>query len=198
MKLYNSMVSGNCYKVRWLLALLGKSYETIELDVVDRSNREEVLGGKTPFLRVPVLELDDGTCLPESNAILCHLAEGTEYLPSDPIERARVMQWLFFEQNLHEPNIAVVRFWVGYAKNADQYPQPMELRTQAGNAVLDTMDRHLAENSWFANDRFSIADMALYAYTHVADEGGFDLKSRAHLSRWLDAVAARPGHVVLT
>ena len=194
---YNSAVSGNCYKVRWLLSLLGHDFETVELSVVDRSDREQKLGGKTPFLRLPLLELDDGTCLPESNAILCWLAEGTEYLPSDRTARARVMQWLFFEQNLHEPNIAVVRFWVAYAKNADEYPQPVELRTAAGNAVLETMDRHLAGNRWFAGENFTIAEIALYAYTHVADEGGFDLKPLANLQRWLADVAARPGHITI-
>jgi glutathione S-transferase len=196
-RLYNSAVSGNCYKVRWLLSLLGHDFETVELSVVDRSDREQKLGGKTPFLRLPLLELDDGTCLPESNAILCWLAEGTEYLPSDRTARARVMQWLFFEQNLHEPNIAVVRFWVAYAKNADEYPQPVELRTAAGNAVLETMDRHLAGNRWFAGENFTIAEIALYAYTHVADEGGFDLKPLANLQRWLADVAARPGHITI-
>ena len=197
MRLYNSAVSGNCYKVRWLLSLLGHEFETVELSVVDRSDREQKLGGKTPFLRVPVLELDDGSCLPESNAILCWLAEGSEYLPSDRTARARVMQWLFFEQNLHEPNIAVVRFWVAYAKSADEYPQPVEIRTAAGNAVLETMDRHLAENRWFAGENFTIADIALYAYTHVAGEGGFDLRPLAKLRRWLADVAARAGHITI-
>ena len=117
MRLYNSEVSGNCYKVRLLLSLLGYDYEKVPVDVLDRSNREELLGDKSPILRVPVLELDDGTNLAESNAILWYLARDTEYFPKDPI---RALQWMFFEQNLHEPNIAVIRFWVTYAKTEER------------------------------------------------------------------------------
>ncbi len=195
MRLYNSAVSGNCYKVRLLLSLLGKEFETVEIDVVDRTKRKEQLGDKTPILRVPVLELDDGTHLPESNAILYYLAQNTEYFPRDLLEQTRVLQWMFFEQNLHEPNIAVVRFWVTYAKVADQYPEPMKLRTAGGYAALKAMERHLAVNRWFAGDRYTIADIALYAYTHTADEGGFDLERFVEIRRWLADVADRPGHI---
>ena len=193
--LYNSTVSGNCYKVRLLLAALGRSYETVEIDVVDRSNRKQLLGDKTPILRIPVLELDDGTCLAESNAILHYLARGTDYLPDRPLDQTRVLQWLFFEQNLHEPNIAVVRFWVAYGKLADRYPEPLKLRTAAGYAALKTMNAHLGRNRWFAADSFTIADIALYAYTHVAAEGGFDLDRCPDVQRWLGDVADRPGHI---
>jgi len=195
MRLYNSIPSGNCYKVRLLLTRLGIDFERVEIDVVDRSKREEILGDKTPILRVPVLELDDGTCLAESNAILCYLGRGTEFFPDDPIEQARVLQWLFFEQNLHEPNIAVVRFWVHIAETADQYPEAMKLRTSGGYSALKRMDLHLANNRWFAGEHYTIADIALYAYTHVAHEGGFDLERFGDLRRWLEEFAAHPGHV---
>ena len=195
MRLYNSKPSGNCYKVRLLLSRLGQAYERVEIDVIDRSKREQILGDKTPILRVPVLELDDGTCLAESNAILFHLARGTDYLPDDALEQTRVLQWMFFEQNLHEPNIAVVRFWVHIANTAGQYPEAMKLRTSGGYSALKRMDLHLATNRWFAGDRYTIADIALYAYTHVAHEGGFDLKRFGNIRRWLEDLAAQPGHV---
>ena len=197
MRLYDSAVSGNCYKVRLLLSLLGHDYERVPVDVVDRSRRKELLGDKSPILRVPILELDDGTHLPESNAILFYLAQGSEYFPTDPLEQTRVLQWMFFEQNLHEPNIAVIRFWVKYAKTADRYPEPMKLRTAGGYAALKAMERHLESNRWFAGERFSIADIALYAYTHSADEGGFDLERFSHVRRWLADVADRPGHIAI-
>jgi glutathione S-transferase len=193
-RLYNSDVSGNCYKVRLMLSLLGRDYETVPVDVVDRSKRKQLLGDKSPILRVPVLELDDGTHLAESNAILCHLARGTEYFPAEPLEQTRVLQWMFFEQNLHEPNIAVVRFWVKYAETADQYPEPMKLRLAGGYGALKSMERHLESNRWFAGDRYTIADIALYAYTHNADEGGFDLERFSNVRRWLADFAAQPGH----
>jgi len=193
--LYDSDVSGNCYKVRLLLSLLGRDYERVPVDVVDRSNRVALLGDKSPILRVPVLELDDGTCLAESNAILWHLAQGTEYIPSGSLEQTRMLQWMFFEQNLHEPNIAVVRFWVSYGKTADQYPEPMKLRTAGGYGALKSMEKHLAENRWFAGERYSLADIALYAYTHTAHEGGFDLQRFSEVRRWLGDFAARPGHI---
>ncbi len=195
MRLYDSDVSGNCYKVRLLLSLLGRDYERVSVDVIDRSRRVALLGGKSPILRVPVLELDDGTYLAESNAILWYLAQGSEYFPTDPIEQTRVLQWMFFEQNLHEPNIAVIRFWVTYAKTADQYPEPMKLRTAGGYSALKSMEKHLGSNSWFAGERFSIADIALYAYTHSAHEGGFDLGRFSQVRRWLADFAGRPGHI---
>ena len=192
MRLYNSEVSGNCYKVRLLLSLLGYDYEKVPVDVLDRSNREELLGDKSPILRVPVLELDDGTYLAESNAILWYLARDTEYFPKDPI---RALQWMFFEQNLHEPNIAVIRFWVTYARTADRYPEAMKLRTAGGYSALKSMQAHLGSNRWFTGERYGIADIALYAYTHNAHEGGFDLERFPEVRRWLADFADRPGHI---
>jgi glutathione S-transferase len=194
-KLYNSQVSGNCYKVRLLLALLGVPYERVELDVIDRSNRRELLGGKNPALRVPTLELDGGEHLAESNAILWYLADGTPYVPADPLERARVLQWMFFEQYEVEPNLAVARFWVSILGEKDKYTVELESKWRAGNRALAALDEHLAGREWLVADAYSITDIALYAYTHVADEGGFDLAQYPAVRAWLDRVAARPGHV---
>jgi glutathione S-transferase len=192
--LYDSRVSGNCYKVRLLFAHLGLGYERREVDVVDRSGRLELLGGLNPGLRVPTLVLDDGRALGESNAILWFFADGTRYLPEESFERAQVLQWMFFEQYSHEPNIAVLRFW---AKFADAEPRAAEVsaKLQGGYAALDAMERHLATKEFLVGERYSIADIALYAYTHVADEGGFDLSGYPHIHRWLERVAARPEHV---
>jgi glutathione S-transferase len=197
MLLYDAPVSGNCYKVRLLFAHLGIAYERREVDVVDRSGRVEVLGGLNPALNVPTLVLDDGRVLAESNAILCYVAEGTPYLPEDRFERAQVMQWLFFEQYSHEPNVAVARYMLTIA---DGPPSPKRLAVlqHLGHAALDAMERELAARPFLVADRYTIADLALYAYTHVADEGGFDLSRYPAIGRWLARVSAQRGHVPIT
>jgi glutathione S-transferase len=194
--LYNSMVSGNCYKVRLLFAKLGIDYERREMDVFDRSDRVEVLGALNPALRVPTLVLDDGRALAESGAILFHFAEGTEFLPTDSFERAQVLQWLFFEQYIVEINIAMVRFW----ELAGIHPPEAELadKQRAGRGALKALNRYLAEREFLVGERYSIADIALYAYTHVAPEGGFELEPYENLRAWLTRVAAEPGHVEIT
>jgi len=193
--LYNSPVSGNCYKVRLLLAHLGIEYETAEVSVVDRSNRQEVLGTLNPALRVPTLVLDDGRPLAESNAILWYFGDGTEYVPIDQYERAQVLQWQFFEQYQHEPSIAVVRFWLAYSGTPEQFADRVPERRAAGYVALDAMEKHLAQRAFLVGERYSIADISLYAYTHVAHEGGFDLDAYPAIERWLERVAAQPGHV---
>jgi glutathione S-transferase len=194
--LYNSAVSGNCYKVRLLLAHLGIRYEVRELDVVDRSNRRDVLGELNPSLRVPTLVLDDGRPLAESNAILWFFGDGTQHLPEDSYDRARVLQWLFYEQYELEPSLAVIRFWLSYSGRPSALSEDRrgELAA-AGECVLRTLDRHLASHDFFVGGSFTIADIALYAYTHVAPEGAFDLDPYAAVSAWLARVAAQPGHV---
>ncbi len=194
--LYDSPMSGNCYKVRLLLTLLGVPFERRELDVVDRSNRREVLGDLNPALRVPTLVLDDGRPLAESNAILWFFAEGTPYLPEDRFERAQVLQWLCFEQYSHEPHIAVARFWAHAGIEAPV--ADLEAKRTAGHAALDAMERHLAARAFLVAERFTIADIALYAYTHVAEEGGFGLGGYPAIGAWLRRVADRPGHVPIT
>jgi glutathione S-transferase len=197
MLLYNSQVSGNCYKVRLLLAHLGVEYERREVDVVDRSNRLELLGELNPALRIPTVILDDGRPLAESNAIVGYFAEGTPYLPVDRFERARVLQWLFFEQYSHEPNIAVMRFWLAFA-GGPPVGAEVEAKRRGGYAALDAMERHLSRQMFHVGEQFTIADIALYAYTHVADEGGFDLSRYPAIRNWLDRVAAQPGHIPIT
>jgi glutathione S-transferase len=196
MLLYNSRVSGNCYKVRLLFAHLGIAYERHELDVIDRSNRPEVLGGLNPALRVPTLVLDDGRSLGESDAIIFYFAEGTPYLPEDSFERAQVLQWMFFEQYSHEPYIAVARFW--RIAGIEPGPPEREAKLSWGHRALTAMDDHLTDRTFLVGERYTIADIALYAYTHVAPEGGFELDPYPAIRDWLVRVQAQPGHVPIT
>jgi glutathione S-transferase len=193
--LYNSQVSGNCYKVRLLLAHLGIPYERRELSVVDRSDRPETLGGLNPALRVPTLVLDDGRALAESGAILWYFGEGTSFVPEDRYERAQVLQWMFFEQYDHEPAIAVARFWLAFSGRADEVRDQVPEWQAKGNRALAAMERHLNGRAWLVGEHMTIADIALYAYTHVADEAGFDLGPYPAIRAWLERVASRPGHV---
>jgi glutathione S-transferase len=195
--LYNSPVSGNCYKVRLLLAQLGIEYDVEYVDVVDRSNRKELLAELNPALRVPTLILDDGRPLAESNAILWYFGDGSQYLPEDPYERAQVLQWQFFEQYSHEPNIAVARFWRTYSGNPERFERQKNRLLAGGYAALDAMESRLGGREFLVGERYSIADISLYAYTHVAHEGGFELESYPALRAWLDRVAAQPGHVTI-
>ena len=196
MLLYDSRVSGNCYKVRLLFAQLGIAYERHELDVFDRSNRPEVLGGLNPALRVPTLVLDDGRTLPESNAILWYFADGTPFVPEDRFERAQVLQWQFFEQYDHEPNIAVARFWALAGITPSEADGTAKQR--GGERALAAMEGHLAAHEYLVGERYSIADITLYPYTHVAPEGGFPLEPYPAIRAWLARVAAQPGHVSIT
>jgi glutathione S-transferase len=193
--LYDSPVSGNCYKVRLLLAHLDVAYERREVDVVDRSSRPELLGALNPALRVPTLVLDDGRPLAESNAILWYFGDATRFVPNDRYERAQVLQWQFFEQYDHEPAIAVVRFWLAYSGEPEAFADRVESRRAAGYRALDAMERHLAGRDWLVGTGITIADISLYAYTHVAHEGGFDLAGYPAIESWLGRVAAEPGHV---
>jgi glutathione S-transferase len=194
--LYDSRVSGNCYKVRLLLAHLGLPYERREVDVVDRSNRPELLGGLNPALRVPTLVLDDGRPLAESNAIISYFGEGTRFVPPERYERAQMLQWMFFEQYDHEPAIAVVRFWVAFSGRPEAFSDRLEERRAAGYRALGAMESQLADGrDWLVGDGITLADIALYAYTHVAHEGGFELSRFPSLRSWLTRVAAVPGHV---
>jgi glutathione S-transferase len=197
MLLYDSAVSGNCYKVRLLLAQLGLPYERREVDVVDRSNRPELLGGLNPALRVPTLVLDDGRPLAESNAILCYFGEGTPLVPADPYERGQMLQWMFFEQYDLEINIAVVRFWLRYAGGVPAGQEgAYEAKLAAGHKTLAAMERHLSDGrEWFVGSAYSLADISLYGYTHVAHEGGFEMERFPAVREWLARAAALPGHV---
>ena len=198
MLLYNSPISGNCFKVRLLLAHLGVPYERREVDVVDRSTRGEVLGGLNPDLRVPTLVLDDGRPIAESGAILWYFGEGTRFVPTDRYDRAKVLQWMFFEQYTHEPAIAVVRFLVAYSGDAERYKSLIERKTVDGYRALHALEGHLTgADGYVVGATMTLADIALYAYTHVADEGGFDLGGYPAIRAWLDRVASEPGHVTI-
>jgi glutathione S-transferase len=195
--LHDNTDSGNCYKVRLAMAQLGRPYTRIEYDTNHGATRVPAFLAKNPNGRVPVLELDDGTCLAESNAILWFLAEDTDLLPTGQLDRARVLQWMFFEQYSHEPYIAVVRHWIKHqvldAAREAQLPQ----RRAAGYAALDVMEQHLSAQPFFVAGRYSIADIALYAYTHVAGDGDFELARYPAVRAWLDRVRAQPRHVTM-
>ncbi|HWC47621.1 MAG TPA: glutathione S-transferase family protein [Solirubrobacterales bacterium] len=195
--LYDNAFSGNCYKVRLLLALLGIEFERREVSVVEYDERLATLGGLSPTLNIPTVVLEDGRPLAESNAILWYFAEGSRYLPDDGYERGQVLQWLFFEQYKHEPGIAVPRFWD--TKAPDHFPRPddLEARRNSGREALKVMNRHLREHDYFVGERLTIADIGLYAYTHVAPEAGFDLELLPALRAWLDRVAAEPGWITI-
>jgi glutathione S-transferase len=195
--LYNSASSGNAYKVRLALALLGIPYERIDMDVDSGATRTAEFLAKNPNGRVPLLELDDGTFLAESNAILVYLAEGSTLWPDGRLARARALQWMFFEQYSHEPYIAVVRHWRHLGALTPQQEAELPMRMAKGYQALDVMEQHLTGRRFFVGERCTTADIALYAYTHVAPEGGFDLGRYHAIRAWLDRIAAEPGHVPL-
>jgi glutathione S-transferase len=197
-RLHDNLFSGNGYKVRLLLTKLGIAFERVEYDINRGETRTAEFLRKNLNGRIPVLELEDGRFLAESNAILVYLAEGTSFLPADRFERALVLQWLFFEQYSHEPNIATLRYWITHHL-LDEERRPMVASKQRGGyAALEVMERHLDTRDYFVGNRCSIADIALYAYTHVASEGGFDLARFPAVRRWLARVAAEPRHIPIT
>ena len=195
MLLYNSPISGNCYKVRLTLAHLGIPYETRFVDAVDRTLSRDELEGLSPTRRVPTLVLDDGRPLAESNAIVWYLGEGTRFVPAEAYARAQMLQWMFWEQYEHEPAIAVLRFLKTYSGRPESYEAQRDQLHKRGVKALDAMERHMEGREWFAGDAMSLADIVLYAYTHVAGEGGFDLEPYPAVRGWVDRVAAEPGHV---
>ena len=196
MLLYENHLSGNCYKVRLLLRQLGIAFDVRELDVFDRSDRPQTLGALNPGLRVPTLVLDDGRPLAESGAILWYFGDGTPFVPEDGYERAQVLQWMFFEQYSHEPYIAVARFWA--LAGLEPPEAERESKRRGGDAALRALESHLAGRRFLVAERYTIADIALYAYTHVAEEGGFSLDPYPAVRAWLGQVAAQPGHVPMS
>jgi glutathione S-transferase len=198
LKLYQFHPSGNCYKVRLLLHQLGIPFAVEEMDLGTGAARAPEFKAKNPIARVPVLELEPGVFLAESNAILWYFAEGTPFIPTDKLERARMLQWMFFEQYSHEPYIAVVRAWLAFFGIPAGKERELEERTQKGYAALDVMEGELKKRPFFAGDHYSLADIALYAYTHVAEEGRFDLSRYPAIHAWFARVQAQPGHVRIT
>ena len=198
MRLYDFLPSGNGYKVRLLLTQFAIPFERMEMNILEQATRTPEFLAKNPNGRIPVLELEDGTFLAESNAILFYLAEGTPLLPSDRLERARVLQWMFFEQYSHEPYIAVARAWLHIFGMDEERRRQLSQKQKLGYDALGVMEGHLAAREFFVGERYSIADIALYAYTHVADEGGFDLARFPAVRAWLDRVRAEPRHIPIT
>ena len=193
-RLYDFWESGNGYKVRLLLSQLSIPFERVEMDVLKGETRSERFRKKNPSQRIPLVEWPDGRTLGESNAILFYFADGTNYLATDRWHRAQILRWMFFEQYSHEPFIAVMRFW----KFSGQLQANQSLvadKMERGYQALAVMENHLEDNEFFVAGRYSIADIALYAYTHVAAEGDFDLSSFTAINTWLDRVRQQPGHV---
>jgi glutathione S-transferase len=193
-------MSGNCYKVRLAARQLGIPVVLKDYPEHGGKTRAPEFLAKNPNGRVPLLELNDGRCLAESDAILWYLAEGSALVPADKWSRAQALQWMFFEQYSHEPYIAVARFWLAYApKDALEEKRSLVPEWHArGNAALAVMETHLGRNAWFAGESYSLADIALYGYTHCAEEGGFDLSRYPMVSAWLKRVAAQPNHIPLS
>ena len=190
---YGDSRSGNCYKAALILSLTGRRYAWREIDVMSGETRSPEFLRMNPNGRVPVLRLTDGRYLAESNAMLLHLAEGTAFLPEDSYRRAVVYQWLFFEQYSHEPCIAVARFIVRFAGREAQEAERLGQLRAKGREALAVMENSLAASDFIAGDEFSIADIALYAYTHVAQEGGFDMNDFPRIMGWLGRVESCPG-----
>lgn len=197
-RLYDYRPSGNGYKVRLVAALLGIDLDIVELDIDRRETRTPAFLEKNPNGRVPLLEMEDGRRLAESNAIMLYLAEGSPLVPQDRFVRAQMMQWLFFEQYSHEPNVATSRYWITHGLVTPERQSLLAQKQEAGRAALALMDRHLARQPFFVAGRYGLADIALYAYTHVAADGGFDLDAYPALQSWLARVAAQPGHMLIT
>ena len=197
-RLYDYLPSGNGYKVRLLLRQLGHEFELIDKDILKGETRTPEFLALNPNGRIPLAQLDDGTCLAESDAIIWYFAEGTPFLPDDRLDRARVLQWMFFEQYSHEPNIATSRFFLHFLELNDERRALLEQKQPLGYAALDVMERRLTDHPFLVADRYTIADIALYAYTHVADEGGFDLGRYDAVNAWLQRVKDQPNHIPIT
>ena len=196
--LYDYLDSGNGYKIRLLLALLEQPYRWVELDITKGETRTPAFLAKNPNGRIPALELEDGTCLAESDAILWYLAEGTAFLPTERIARAQVLQWMFFEQYSHEPYVATPRFILKHLPADSPRRAELPKRLEQGRAALGVMERHLTGRRYLVGERYSIADMALYAYTHVAHEAQLDLAPFEEVRAWLARVAGQPRHIPIT
>jgi glutathione S-transferase len=198
LRLYDFLPSGNAYKVRLLLTQLGMRFERVDVDIMSGATRTPEFLAKNANGRVPVLEVSPAERLAESNAILFYLAEGTSYFPASRWDRGKVLEWLFFEQYNHEPNIATSRFWIRWNLLNDERRPLLAQKQKLGYAALDVMEKHLRDRAFFVANAYTIADIALYAYTHVAGEGGFDLAPYPSVRAWLARVAAEPRHIPIT
>jgi glutathione S-transferase len=196
--LYDFLPSGNGYKVRLLLSQLGIPFKLIEKDILKGETRTPEFLAINPDGRIPTVRFDDGRILAQSNAIIFYFAEGTPFLPADRFERAEALQWMFFEQYSHEPYIAVARFWIHELHKRIEWAERLKEKWQKGYQALDVMERRLKDRQFLVGKSYSIADIALYAYTHVAEQGDFDLARYPAIRAWLDRVADQPRHVLIT
>lgn len=196
--LYDFLPSGNGYKIRLLLTQLGIPFERVEVNITKGQTREPEFLTKNPNGKIPVLEVEPGKFLAESNAIMLYLSEGTEFLPYDRYARAQVLQWLFYEQYSHEPFIATPRFWISILGKAEEYKDAIKQKHEGGYAALSLMEKHLKSHTFFVAERYTIADICLFAYTHVANEGGFDLSRFPAIQAWIERVKAQPGYISIT
>lgn len=195
LKIYGDGRSGNCYKLQLLCSEMSIGYDWEEVDILAGETRTAEFLLKNPNGRIPLLELPDGRHLAESNAILCYLADGSEFFGSDAWSRAKILQWLFFEQYSHEPYIATSRFIIHYLGNPPDRQSDLQQKKAGGESALQVMDQQLRSNDYITGDSFNIADIALFAYTHVAEEGGFDLSAYAGVLAWIERVRRRPGFI---
>ena len=193
-RVYGDIISGNCYKVKLLLHLLDIEHEWIHIDIVSGQTQTDAFRAINPVAKIPVMQLPGGEYLFESNAILNYLATDSDYLPADRLDRARVLQWQFFEQYSHEPGVAVARFIRKYLGSPPERSKDYDAALNKGHLALSVMETHLSSKRFFVGEHYSIADIALYAYTHVAPDGGFDLQTYPAVCSWLERVAAQPRH----
>lgn len=197
-KLYDFMPSGNGYKVRLLLTQLEIAFELIELNILNQETRTPEFLAINPNGKIPVLEIAPDKFISESNAILYYLSQGTAYFPQDRYQQAQVMQWLFFEQYSHEPNIATPRYWISVLKQAEQYQEQIKQKQKLGYAALNVMEQHLQSHEFLVAERYTIADIGLYAYTHVAEAGGFDLNKFPAIKSWFNRIESQPRYIKIT
>jgi glutathione S-transferase len=195
--LYQMPESGNCYKIRLLMNQLNVERELVNIDILNGESRTAEFLKMNSNGRVPLLKLANGSYLAESNAILCYLADGSELLPDQRLQRALVLQWLFFEQYSHEPFIATSRYWISILKQPEKYASELQQKKQGGYAALDVMEKHLISQDFFVDQRYSIADIALFAYTHLANEGDFDLSAYPAINNWIARVQQQTGHLTI-
>ena len=197
-KLYDFLPSGNGYKVRLLLTQLQITFELIELNIINGETRTPEFLAKNPNGKIPLLEIASNKFLSESNAILYYLSQETAYFTQDKYQQGQIMQWLFFEQYSHEPNIATPRYWISELKQADKYQEQIEQKRKLGYAALNVMEQHLKNHNFLVANKYTIADIALYAYTHVAEEGGFELTKFTAIIDWFERVKSQPRHILIT
>jgi len=196
-RLYDFPPSGNSYKVRLLLTQLEISFEIVPVNILKKETRTQEFLTKNPNGRIPLLEIEAGQFLAESNAILFYLSQNTEYFPQDSWQQAKVMEWLFFEQFSHEPHLATSRYWITILGKAEEYQAELAQKQKLGYAALEVMEKHLSKNDFFVGNKYTIADISLFAYTHVAEEGNFDLSRFPAILAWLERIKSQPKYITI-